>query len=152
MMTSSSDLLLIFQYFFRPLHFVHVFEAKFWSLSILQSVSNLHPMKTHTQNIFQIDAVIMTSSRDLLCIFEYLIFPIGFVHRFQGVISSASRLLSVSKLYQAQMVRQRLKQKSDVVMTSSCELFSNFKSLFFPIGFVHIFETAISTKLYVRSG
>ena len=131
MMTSSTAFLLTFQYFRRPIHFVHVFEAQFWSLSKLQSIPNLYPMKTHTQSIFQIDDVIMTSSHDLLCIFEYLIFPIDFVHRFEGVISSASRLQSVAKLYQAQMVKQGFNQNNDIVMTSSCELIGNFIILFF---------------------
>ena len=64
---------------------MHVFEAQFGSISNLQSMANLHPMKTSTQNIFWIDDIIM-SSRDLLCIFEYLNFPMDFIHRFQGAI------------------------------------------------------------------
>ena len=42
-----------FSIFFRPIPFAHVFEEQFWSLGNLQSISNLQPLKTHTQSIFQ---------------------------------------------------------------------------------------------------
>ena len=69
----------------KPIDFVHVFDTLFQSLSNLQSSSNLHPAQTLAQNIFKSYDVMMTSSRDLLWNFEYLIIPLDFVHVFEAL-------------------------------------------------------------------
>ena len=84
-MTSSRDLLTIFEYLILSIDFVHVFKVEFWAISDLQSSSKLHQAKTQMPKYYENNDVMMTSSGDLLLIFEYLFFPIVFVHRFEGV-------------------------------------------------------------------
>ena len=75
-----------------PIDFVHVFEAHFWSLSNLQLSLYLHLARAPDEIFLKSNDIMMTSSCDLLRNFEYLISPIDFVHRFEGVFSSPSGL------------------------------------------------------------
>ena len=72
--------------------------------------------------------------------FEYLIFPIDFVHVFEALFWSLINLQSSSNLHPGQTRVKNIFKSNDVMMTSSRDLLWNFEYLTIPLDFVHVFE------------
>ena len=69
----------------------------------------------------------MTSSIYLLFIFEYLIFPIDFVHVFEALYWSLNNIESALNLHPVKALVQDIFQMYAGIMTSSCDLLWNFE-------------------------
>ena len=69
----------------------------------------------------------MTSSIYLLLIFEYLIFPIDFVHVFEALYWSLNDIESALNLHPVKALVQDIFQMYAGIMTSSCDLLWNFE-------------------------